>query len=340
MHGHPTETKFVGALLFAALAFGVLAMPAPLLGETSDFTAPGRIEGASTTMSIGTAASGIVGAILVQPGIRVHAGQVLVKLDCQSIEADLRARQAQLAAAQAAADRIRNGPRPDEIAVGKAVVGYSKARADEAQKTLERTLALQEGITVTAAHVLEVKRDARIAAAQLEEANARLSLLRAGSREEDIRQSVALRDAAAAEVDEDRARLDQCSIRAPVDGVVVDVFVNSGQYISLAVPQPLLHLVQDGARRVRAEVAMHDLAHVCLSQTATIAIPAIPNAAPIHAAVAAISPAVTTQSATAATADSHDTDVVAVMLNLDGGAPALPLGLPVTVHFESCPSKT
>jgi hypothetical protein len=29
-----------------------------------------------------------------------------------------------------------------------------------------------------------------------------------------------------------------------------------------------------------------------------------------------------------------------VLLTVDAGAPALPIGLPVTVHFEACPSKS
>ena len=167
------------------------------LSQTSAINAPGRVEGAGPTLTIGAAAEAIVDEILVREGDHVAAGQVLIKLDCQSNEAEVRARVAQLEAAQAALDRAYNGSRPDEIAVGKAVVGYSQARSEEAQKTLDRTEALKEGITVTTAHILEVQRDARIAAAQLEEAKARLSLLQAGSREEDVRQAKALRDATA-----------------------------------------------------------------------------------------------------------------------------------------------
>ena len=94
----------------------------------------------------------------------------------------------------------------------RTAVGYATARAEEAQKTYERAQALREGVSVTTARVLETQRDARVFAAQLEEA---------------------------------RAQLDQCSIRAPVDGAVVDVVANPGQFMSLAVPAPLLHMVQD-----------------------------------------------------------------------------------------------
>jgi multidrug resistance efflux pump len=333
-------TKLLGAVLLLAS----FAVPAQMLGQSSEFTAPGRVEGAGPPMSIGVAGSGTVSAILVREGSRVQAGQVLLKLDCAPQEADVRTREAHLAAAQATYDKFRNGPRPDEIAVGEAVVNFSQARADEAQKALERTMALQEGVTVTTARVLEVQRDARIAAAELAEARAQLNLLRAGSREEDIRQAKALRDAAAAELDGSRARLDQCSVRAPVNGVVLDVAANQGQFLSSAVPQPLLQIVPDGQSRVRAEVALRDLPHVCVQQRASIAADAFPNVS-IQAQVASISPMVSRSSmgnaaGASAAPDADANNVVPVLLNVDSGAPALPIGLPVTVHFEACPSKS
>jgi len=339
------SAKILGAVLLLATV-AVVAVPVHMLGQSAVFTAPGRAEGAGPPLSIGVAATGLVSDIAVQEGSRVQAGQLLLQLACSAQEADVRTRQAQLTAADATYDKFRNGPRPDEIAVGQAVVNFSQARAEEADKTLQRTLSLQEGVTVTAARVLEVKRDARIAAAQLTEAHAQLNLLRAGSREEDIRQAKALRDAAAAELDASRARLAQCSVRAPVSGVVLDVLVNRGQFLSLAVPQPLLHIVPDGQARVRAEVALRDLTHVCLQQRATIAADALPNAA-VGAQVASISPTVShftmgaaanASSATGGNADASD--VVAVVLKVDGGTAPLPIGMPVTVHFQACPSKS
>jgi HlyD family secretion protein len=337
--GATVPAKLAAAILLIAGA----ALPLPVLAQTA-FTAPGRVEGAGAPLSIGAAAGGIVAQVFVHEGDRVAAGQILFKLDCRPLEADVQARTAHLAAAQATYDRFRNGPRPDEIAVGEAVVGYSKARADEAKKALERSEQLQEGVTVTTAHLLEVQRDARIAAAQLEEARARLNLLRAGSREEDIRDAKALRDAAAADLEGSRARVAQCSVSSPVAGTVLDVSVNPGQFLSLAVPQPLLHIAPDGQVRVRAEVALRDLPHLCTGQRASIAAEILSGTA-TGAQVAAISPAVTvrtmaTQGGTAAPASAAAENVVAVILSIDHGAPTLPIGLPVAVHFAACPSKS
>jgi multidrug resistance efflux pump len=320
---------------------GSVALPSSSFAQAA-FTAPGRIEGAGPPLSIGSAAGGIVAGVLVQEGERVRAGQVLVKLECHPLEAEVQARVAHLAAAQATYARFRDGPRPDEIAVGEAVVGYSQARADEAKKTLQRAETLQEGVTVTTAHLLEVQRDARIAAAQLEEARSRLNLLRAGSREEDIRSAKGLRDAAAADLDTTKARLAQCSIAAPANGTVLDVDISAGQFLSLAVPQPLLHIAPEGPERVRAEVGLRDYARLCVGQRASIAAETAPSAS-VDAQVSSISPVITTRSkitAAAGSAANEAENVVAVVLTLASGAPALPVGLPVTVRFAACPSKS
>jgi multidrug resistance efflux pump len=308
-------------------------------GQTPNLHALGRVEGAAPTMTIGVAVSGIVSNVLVHEGKRVHAAQTLIQLDCRQIEADVRTREARLAAAQATFDRYRNGSRPDEIAVGEAAVKYSQARADEAAKALGRAEAMQEGVTVTTARVLEVRRDARIAAAQLEEARAKLSLLRDGSREEEIRHAEALRIAAVADLDAVRARLDQCTIRAPVDGVVLDVLTNPGQFLSFAVPQPLLHIVPDGPLRVRAEVNLRDLAHVCKSQSAVVSTDGLPYGL-FHAEVASISPMVSQRTIATGAPQAEDSQVVVVTSEMERGSPSLPIGSVVTVHFDPCQSKS
>src|SRR6185437_3229462 len=129
------------ALLLAAVVLAELAEYGHPQ-QNPGLIAPGRIEGASPPFAIGVAAAGTVREVLVQPGAHVHAGDLLIRLDCRPLEAELRARQARLRAAAATYDRVKNGSRPDEIAVGEAIVGYALAKADEAQKALTRSEAL------------------------------------------------------------------------------------------------------------------------------------------------------------------------------------------------------
>jgi HlyD family secretion protein len=314
--------------------------PRPVLAQsaTAPFTAQGRIEAAGGTMTIGSAASGTIKDVLVRAGARVKAGQVLVELNCQPLNAEVEARGAQLDAAQALLDRAHNGPRADEIKVAEAAVGYSRARAEEAQKTYERTQLLHEGVTVTTARILETLRDARIAAAQLAEARAKLDLLRAGTREEDVRQAQATRKSAAADLENARARLAQCSVRAPVDGVIVDVAANPGEFLSLAVPTTLVRMIADHALTVRAEVELRDVSNVCLDQEATVTAEISNVSTP--ARVTAIVPALHARSFAAPAAQSKSSDVLSVILSVDPGTRSLPIGWPVAVHFSACPSKS
>jgi multidrug resistance efflux pump len=319
------------------MVMSVLLVPEAAPGQTSTFAAFGRVESAGGLIAIGSAATGTVKEVLVHEGSRVRVREPLLIVECQPIEAEVQARTAQLSAAEAVLDRVRNGPRPGEIAVAEAAVGYSRARAEEAQKTFERTQSLREGVSVSVARLLETQRDARITAAQLAEAQARLALLREGSREEDVREAQSRKTNAAAELEVARARLEQCSVRSPVDGVVAEVLVNPGQFLSLAVPATLLRIIADGALRVRVEVDPRDVARTCAGQPATVTAEAFPNLS-IRAQVEAIGPMLTARSLSTPAAEARAKDVEPIILSLERGVPALPIGLPVTARFGTCPA--
>jgi len=198
------------------------------------------------TLLLGVAVSGVVEKITVQEGAHVEAGQLLLQIDCRPLEVEIKARAADRDAAEAAYERTRNGPRVDEIAIGEANVGVAQARAEEAQEAYDRVKALTLGVSVTRAELLAGRRDARVTAAQLDDARKRLALLQAGSRAEDIAESLARRDAAAAQLDLAQARLDQCSLRAPVPGIV-QIVATLGQFVSVSVPATLVRLTPDKA---------------------------------------------------------------------------------------------
>src|SRR5262249_15113065 len=142
------------------------------------------------------------------------------------------------------------------------------ARAEEAADALRRAQLLQIGISVTQAAFLQIQRDARISAAQLEDARARLDLLRSGSREEDIAEADAKRDAAMAAVEEAKARLAQCSVASPIDGVVVARFASVGQLVSTAEPKVLMQIENDKTIVLRVDVDETHFADLCLGQHA------------------------------------------------------------------------
>jgi multidrug resistance efflux pump len=195
-------------------------------------------------MALGVARSGVVQSIDVADGAHVAAGQVLAELDCKPLRKEIDVRAASLEAAEAAYQRVVNGPRPEEIEIGEAGVGVASARAVEARAALDRAHAMEVGVSITLAQLLVTVRDSRVADAVLVDARKKLALLKAGSRAEDISEAKARRDTVAARLDEGRAKLDQCSVRAPAAGRV-KILVTIGQFVSTYAPTTLIQLTPD-----------------------------------------------------------------------------------------------
>ena len=118
-----------------------------------------QLQPQTSAMTLGVARSGVVQAIDVADGEHVEAGRVLVVLDCGPLAKDIGVRAASLQAAEANYERVLNGPRPEEIAIGEAGVGVAVARAEEARSALDRADAMEVGVSITLAQRLVVKRD-------------------------------------------------------------------------------------------------------------------------------------------------------------------------------------
>ena len=264
-----TVSMFLSGLVVALWSL-TIAGAAEAQTPSGPVSAAGRIEGGGDVLSIGTAATGTIAQLLVKAGDHVEAGQHLLRVDCRAIEAEQAARQSDLAAAEAAFDRVVHGSRPEEIAIGEANVNLAEARLREAQKQYDRAQSLHEGVTVTRVQIDQAERDAHMAAAMLEEVRSKLVLLKVGSRQEDIAEARARRDAARQRVDETAARLAYCTVDAPIGGVILSTRVSPGQMVSSMAPAVLITMVDDSKRRVRAYVSERDISRICLGEQAQI----------------------------------------------------------------------
>jgi HlyD family secretion protein len=292
MAGNSTRRPTLGFTLFgilaiAAVGYGVwhefvgLRMGWAANGQpanaVSAVSARGRIEGGGELFSLGTSATGTISQLLVKAGDHVQAGQPLLRVDCRDLESEIAARQSDLAASEAVLARVTNGSRPEEIAIGEANVNLAMARLHEAQKEFDRAQALHEGVTITRVQIDQAERDARMAEAMLAEVRAKLVLLKVGSREEDIAEARARRDATKARLDEAAARLAYCTVAAPISGVVLSTRVSPGQLVSSMAPATLITMVDDSTRRARAFVAERDISRICPGEQAQISAEGVPG---------------------------------------------------------------
>jgi multidrug resistance efflux pump len=322
--------------LHALLLVGCAASSAyaePISGNAVA-SAPGRIEGASDVISIGTAASGIVEELRVTVGDLVTKGQVLAQISCNVVQVEVRQREAEAMMADAVLSRIKTGARDEEIAIAAAAVQLAEARAEEALRTQQR-LSSVDGVA-TRARIGESERDSKMAAALLLDARMRLRMLQAGARGEEVIEAEARRAAAAAALEYAQAKLAQCSVRAPVDGMVLTTSAAPGQFVEAAAATPLLKMVDSRVLRVRAEVDERDLQKVCLGQHAEVTSEAFKGLT-LSAHVTQMTPGMGRR--TMAPGDriqKGDEDVRQVMLTLTPHEMRWPVGLRVLVHFQKC----
>ena len=165
--------------------------------------------------------SGRIDAVLTEEGARVKAGEVVARLDTSRLKSQVAAAQAQVDAASAALAKLKSGSRPEEIAQARANLAAATANAANAQSTYQRLTKLNTGGAAASATQSQVDgaRAAKDAAdAQMEVAQQSLALALAGPRKEDIAQAVAQLDGAQAQLSLLNQQLADADLKSPVDG--------------------------------------------------------------------------------------------------------------------------
>jgi HlyD family secretion protein len=231
--------------------------------------ATGKIE-PLTKVEVKSKASGIVKKIFVDAGDRVRTGQVLVELDKEQLEANVREGQAQhqaaraaLQAAQATLQRNKvDAQGPDvpflKSAMRRARKLYSdgliaEASREDAEKNYEMALNKQ----------MSAERNVAVSEAEVAQARAQVAVAQAGLEraEEDLRYS---------------------TITSPMDGVVLSRDVEVGDAVSsilvLGSQATLVMTLGDTSSvYVRGKVDEADIGKVYLGQPARISVEAFPG---------------------------------------------------------------
>jgi multidrug resistance efflux pump len=308
----------------------------PAAGQQFVAAAPGRVEGHSDVMPLGLAGVGVVEELLVSEGERVEKNRVLLRLNCRPLVHEIAGQQAHLAAAESILARLINGPRPAEIATAEANVLIARARAEEARLAHERLARLTEGHSVTVAEMARAARDKSATAGAANVAREQLALLREGTRQEEIAEAKARVAAARELIAQTRARLDQCSIRAPSSGIVLITNVTVGQFISSNVPMALITMVDDSSLKVRAEIDERDLSFLCMGQRAAITADGQPGRV-VAGTISALMPRMGRRRVLSGDpAEKSDRDVREVLISMRTPFPDWPIGLRVVARLEKC----
>lgn len=230
----------------------------------------GLVESQRENIPIGTPVPGVVMEVYVdaRPGYapphkrvgdRVARGEPLFRIDGRDLEAELKAREAALAAAEAQLHRLENMPRAEDLPPLHAAVEEAEARVLDAEAAFSRSSQLYQR-NMLAASDYDRDRYARAAArASLDRAKADLEKMQAGAWKEDVAVQRAAVLQARSQVESTRILIERLVVRAPVDGEILQVNVRPGQVATLAWKEPMIVIGEVDRLHVRVDVDENDL---------------------------------------------------------------------------------
>jgi multidrug resistance efflux pump len=169
--------------------------------------------------------------------------------------------------ARARRDLAFKGSRIEELRAAEAELDATRAEAKRQSLEHGRAERLTRDDAIPAAENDRITAAADSSSAQVAAAEARLSMLRKGTRGE-LKQA-ALADLAAAEatVEEARVVLSHTRLLSPCDGTIVRRFMSEGELVTLMPPVTVVSLADTSRFRLRAEIDEEDIAGVEVRQT-------------------------------------------------------------------------
>jgi HlyD family secretion protein len=222
----------VPALLLAA-ATGVLGCSElRAKDDTEEYQGVAELKERVLAFEVG----GRIVTLNVREGDRVKAGELIGTVDGAVEEQARQAKSLEAQAAEVQATLVKKGVRGEEIAVTRARLRGAKAAEDLLKKQIERERELNRRGVTPEARLEEMEGQLTRAVAEREVLENVLSEQVRGARPEE-RDVASVRAAAArASVTLDDLRLERRELRAPVNGVVLDVHAEVGEVVSAGAP--------------------------------------------------------------------------------------------------------
>ena len=172
--------------------------------------------------------------------------------------------QAALKIAQANLAKAEEGARPEEIQRAEAAYQQALANFHNAEKDLQRAEDDYNRGAIPEQILDKTKLGFEVAQAQLASARANLELIRKGVREEDIQMAEAQVQQAEAALELIESRLDDCTIKSPISGIVGGRFADEGSLVGPG--QPLISIVDISSVKIILHIGEENLDEMLLTK--------------------------------------------------------------------------
>jgi len=261
--------------LAASVLFGAFGM-ADVVGQpTKTAQQPLEVVGfvvPAQTVHVSTVVSGRVVELFFEEGKAVKKGQPLLRLDDTPYAATLRLAEALVKKAEANLIALKKGAGKEELNEAALAVREAEAMMKAADERFARAAELLKQKVLSPGEYDLARQQAELARIKVDQAKAREAILKRGPREEEL--AVAMAELAAAEAQRRRAEfeLDATTIRAPIDGTVLQKVVEVGDVTASG--SGICTIADLGRLEVAADVFESDLARVRIGQACRVRVAA------------------------------------------------------------------
>jgi HlyD family secretion protein len=179
--------------------------------------------------------SKIVGRVKDMPvsrGDLVKAGDVLIRMEDEEQQAQLRMAQARLAAATARVAEMRAGSRPQAVQAARAATASAQATLDKDTQELQRMEALHRERVVSIQELDRARSAFKVSQAALDSARENQRLIETWPRHEQLDAALAEQHEAEANVAYAHTQLDNTVIVAPIDGAILEKVAEKGELVT------------------------------------------------------------------------------------------------------------
>ena len=216
--------------IIAAVIFGALRGPR----DKDIMELSGNVE--VTQPNVGFKIPGRIVELVVDEGGVVKRGDLMAKLDDRELVSLVAQGKAQVLEAQTRLSELIKGSRTQEVEQAKALVNAREADMIRNRKEFDRASRLLPEGAISTSHYDAVKSAYDSSTALHKSALEQLSLVREGPRKEDIEMARHRLEQATAALAISEEKLRDCTLYAPIDGIILKKNVELGEIVQAGVP--------------------------------------------------------------------------------------------------------
>jgi HlyD family secretion protein len=184
-------------------------------------------------ITVSSKSSGQIKKLLVDEGSHVKKGDLLVEIDHNLLDIQLRQAEANVELANAQLKLLISGSRKEDIKQSEEVLKQSKINLEQSKADKERMDKLYRAGSVTKKQLEDAETRFDLTLAQYNSANENLKKIRKIARPEEIEQSRANLKKNIAGADILKQNIEDCKVYAPTDGIISKKYVEAGEIVNM-----------------------------------------------------------------------------------------------------------